>query len=718
MTLIIVFAVFSPVLQNDFVNWDDEQYLSGNTSIRSVSVSSIRRMFAETILDTYTPLTSLSFALEYALFGLVPSIYHLTNLLLHLGVTGLVFLFALQLGLNHRAAVIATLCFGIHPMHVESVAWVTERKDVLYSFFYMAALCSYWQYLKEKLNNRRRLKFYVLSLIAAFLSMLAKPMALSLPLILFLCDWFCEREWSRNILFEKIPFFIIVVPLAWMTYSLNARLPQMAFPVSLLVWVWTLTFYLWKFMMPFVLLPLYPVPAPISLANWHYIFPWGILALWYWLITTKNRLLIFVSLFYLLSIFFLLRYDVGVDASVVADRFMYLPSLGFCIFGGYIFDRFLIRFLRKGARVVLIPYGFLFILILLLSLKTNHQIKVWKNGVTLWNHSLRYWPDQPKFYFNRAEAYLKESKQELALRDYDKAAEVDPQFREQAYHNKGMLYFQNARYELALDNFQAALSISPNASETHRSIGDVYQKLQQYEKALEHYNTALASEPRKAEIYLSRAIVYGQQQQFEQSLLDIHTALKLAPRYALAFYNRAIVYQALGRYESAVKDMETALAIDPYFAGAYFTRGNWYLQERKFGLAVKDYNKAIVLNSHSGDYFYNRGLVRIHLKEFSAALNDFSKAVELNPDATYAYFQKARIYLLQGKNDRAMQEYNAIIALDPNAGPAYYNRSMIFAAKNGLKKAWQDAQQAVSLGENVDAAYIEHLENALGQINE
>ncbi len=171
---------------------------------------------------------------------------------MHFAVVALVFIFAFWLSLSLTVAAGAAFLFGLHPMHVESVAWVTERKDVLYAFFYMLALVFYWDYATEK-----RKIFYWTSLACGFLSILAKPMALSLPLVLFTLDWFLGRKLERKLFFEKIPFVFVIFPIAWLTYSLNVRVMTLKFPEALLTWVWTFTFYIKKFFFLFDFLPLY-----------------------------------------------------------------------------------------------------------------------------------------------------------------------------------------------------------------------------------------------------------------------------------------------------------------------------------------------------------------------------------------------------------------------------------------------------------------------------
>ena len=192
VVLLLVILAFSPSLFNGFIKNDDPTHLLENVTLRALTFENFRAMFQSIVNVTYIPLTTASFAMEYHFFGYNPFIYHLDNLLLHLGVIVCVFIFLQRLSLSVVAAGIGALFFGIHPLRVESVAWITERKDVLYGFFYMLAILQYWDYAKSG-----KKQFYFLSLLWGFLSILAKPMALSLPLILLLCDWWMRRGWRR-----------------------------------------------------------------------------------------------------------------------------------------------------------------------------------------------------------------------------------------------------------------------------------------------------------------------------------------------------------------------------------------------------------------------------------------------------------------------------------------------------------------------------------------
>jgi len=314
LILSIVFFAFYPTLQNGFVFWDADTHIYQNITIHTLDAEHIGDIFTGMVNAIYIPLTSLSFAIEDHFFGRKPFIYHLDNLLLHLAIIVFIFWLGLRLGLSMLGSGVAALLFGIHPMHVESVAWVTERKDVLYSFFYMAALLSYCRYLNftkstPSIQNKKLTRFLVLTVFFGILSMLAKPMALSLPLILFLLDWFYGRKIDRSAIIEKIPLVLGIAGITLVTYTANARIPGKDIIEGLLIWSWTLVFYLRQFTFPVMLVPVYQLPQPIVFSNPQYFMPVIVIGLLILAVIRlrKHRWFIFSIAFYLFSVFFQYR---------------------------------------------------------------------------------------------------------------------------------------------------------------------------------------------------------------------------------------------------------------------------------------------------------------------------------------------------------------------------------------------------------------------------
>ena len=204
LLLVIAIIVFSPALKNGF-NYDDDIYIKENRFIKSLSFYNVERIFTSFFAGNYQPVSVLTYLFEYRFFGLNPYPYHLTNIIVHLFNCLLVFWLFYLIGGRVLGAWIVSVLFVIHPLRVESVAWVSERKDVVYAFFFLCACIAYIYYLKNGENR----KLYCLAIIAFILSLLSKPMAITLPLVLFIFDYFFSRKFSKSLYLDKVPFFIL-----------------------------------------------------------------------------------------------------------------------------------------------------------------------------------------------------------------------------------------------------------------------------------------------------------------------------------------------------------------------------------------------------------------------------------------------------------------------------------------------------------------------------
>ncbi len=502
--LTVIFLFFLPTLHNRFVpTWDDSESLTENVYVHSLTANHLKAIFSTAAFKAYLPLpyiplTLFSYSLEYKFFGLNPFIYHLDNLLLHLAVTALLMLFIRQIGLSFGAAVWACLLFGLHPMHVESVAWVTERKDVLYAFFYMLALCTYIDYIRypNKVS-------YGLTILWGLLSVLSKPMALSLPLILLLCDWWCKRRWNGRVFLEKMPFILYMAGACWITYTKYMRPVHTEWHQKILIWVWSFVFYVEKFIFPAVLLPHYVLPQPVLYFHPAYLSAGALLLIFLYTLVRfyRNRLFIFAWLFYFLSIFFLIRYEnvilVG-NLSIVADRFMYLPSVGFCILFGVCVEKLLIYSHMRALWTRNISLAGIGVLFIILGTDTFMQCKTWKNDITLWSDVIEKSPNDPLGFVNRALGYKALGQYDLAIADDTKAIGMDPGYYISSRHPKNEM-------TRSIDDTNLALANNPLLVIAYRNRGFVYKEMGKDTLAMKDFNKVMEINPQDTEVKAAAA---------------------------------------------------------------------------------------------------------------------------------------------------------------------------------------------------------------------
>lgn len=461
IVLLIVAVAYAPTLTAGFVNWDDDIHLYANPIFQAGGWPAWEDIWLTTINHTYIPLTTLSWSVEKYFLGLNPAVYHLDNLLMHLMVTLLVIVFSRQLGLSLMAANLAGLIFGLHPMHVESVAWVTERKDVLYALFFMLSLITYLRYV-----DSGRWRYFWLALLCGVLSVLAKSMALSLPLVWLLIDWYRGRQIIFSVLAEKVWCVLAVVPVALITFFPNSALMSPA-GGGVLLWVWCGAFYLVKFVVCWPLTLFYQAPIPISWQNPEYIVSAALLAVVVlaMCVFRRHRLVLWAFLFYMATAFFLFRFKPNMN--LVADRFMYLPSAGICMLAAVLVEAGCLKlsgYKRYGWVTVVT------VVLLTLGALTWRQCLVWQNSQALWQHQLIYNPQMGAWwaYYKLAKAFQAERlvnpgamgiNREAAL--YQQSMILNPKFAESAYE-LGLLWYEAGDRLKAERYFAEALRRDPS----------------------------------------------------------------------------------------------------------------------------------------------------------------------------------------------------------------------------------------------------------------
>ncbi len=538
--LLAVFFVYAPSLSNDFVNLDDDVHLLENRFLRPLSIQNVWDIFTTTVNQTYVPLTTLSFAFEYKFFGAAPFVYHLNNLLLHLVVTGLAMILARRLGLTVAASALVALIFGIHPLHVESVAWVTQRKDVLYSVFYLSSILVYLKYL-----DCSRKRFLCLSIGLGFLSILAKSMALSLPVVLLLCDWFYKGNIRWRDIFNKGYFAAVLMPVAWMSFVGNAQVMKGYAVEDVLVWVWCFNFYVIKFFIPGQTALFYELPFPVSFQNmsylWNLVFFLMMLA-WFWF-RRSDRWLVFAFLFYLGSIFFILRFSVILGS--VADRFMYLPSLGFCLWGAVVLE----QLLRSSQRKIFWFYAILCALTVALGSMvwmSMQRTLIWKDSVALWQNQLNSNPKTAKWlaYSKLADAYLESGQVRSAL---TRLADVQAIAMDDAQRAE-----DSARVRAVIDLYEKAIFDRPAYAEPYYNLGRIYRTLGDVKTAVSYYEQACLLDRAHFKALLELGELYRLQGRTQESIERYIQAVKVNP------YNSEILIMVEGVFQKAIEANDQA----------------------------------------------------------------------------------------------------------------------------------------------------------------
>ncbi len=570
LILIVTALIFAPTLNNDFTNWDDPEYIMENQSIQQLSLENVTKLLTTPFNGKYHPLTLLSYAIEYKFFGPLPLICHLDNLLLHLMNTVLVFVF-LQLLFTERNLVwIPTLLFAIHPLHVEPVAWVSSRKDVLFTFFDLIALISYVHHLREGQYRRRH---YAVSLVCFLLALLSKASAVTLPFVLFLLDYHFKRRWHRRVLLEKIPFFALAIAIGSVTWK--AVQTSQAFPVTdlfspldrIILSSHALLLYMQKLILPDTVSCFYPLPVKDH--GWFPLLP--ILSVPIILIIVvavirnrfKNRETVFAFSFFLVMILPVLHL-IEINDSIIYDRFAYLSSVGIFILMARLCHDLTPRDwiqakqvnLRRILKVLSVVY------IVYLSFLSWSHAYVWQNSFTLWTDVINKFPNSALAYHNRSHHFAWNNQMDLALADTHTAIALAPSYPD-AHLNRARLYVNKKIYDLALKDFSKAIELDPDAAIGRIERGNVYLRLGKYRPAINDFQEAIRLDPMDSRAYNNRGNTYLLDGQTDSAMKDYDKALEIDPFYAEAHLNRAMGYSLLQDYKQAENDLDTVLKMDP-----------------------------------------------------------------------------------------------------------------------------------------------------------
>ena len=473
--LLVTFVALSPSLKNGFTNWDDDHYVTSNPFIQELSWQGIENIFTTIVVGNYHPLTVLSYAIEYHFFQLNPSVYHTTNLVFHLANCLLLFWLMILLSKNITVSFIVGLLFGIHPLHVESVAWISERKDVLFSFFFLSAIISYLYYIFK--NNNRW--YYGWSIILFILSCLSKGMAVVFPCILMIVDYLTGRGISRNTLKEKIPYVLtslvfgvlaVIAQHAAGAIRGQAMVPMLERP---LIACYGLLFYLYKLFVPINLSCLYPYPAkPGGTLPAIVLTAPLIVGVMGWLLYSVKKFrvhIVFGSMFYIVCLLPVLQL-VPVGYAVVADRYFYLSSIGIFYILATGFTSFYERLATQQNVVRILLLSASLCIVFTLSYLTWRRSEIWNDSITLLQDAVAQYPAVPSLYNNIGMAYGERENVAKALENYRKAIELDSTIVE-PYMNMGYTYAMMNEYDKSIGCYQKVIGLEPNAVLAYHDAG-------------------------------------------------------------------------------------------------------------------------------------------------------------------------------------------------------------------------------------------------------
>jgi len=539
LLLILVVSIYIKALGYDFITFDTLVYVTENARVQGgITLDNLKWSFVTSFFSNWHPLTWISYMLDMELWGLNPVGFHATNIFLHACNSLLLFLTLKRMtSATFRSWFVACL-FALHPMHVESVAWIAERKDVLSTFFFLLTVISYLSYIQRQTLSR-----YSLVLISFVMALMSKGMVVTLPAVLLLLDFWplCrfdfensttrKREFVFNfeaatkhsILFEKIPLFLLSVFGAWMTIIAQQSNLTPIEDISLTERVSTAfvayTAYLEKTILPINLSPLYPYSGPPSiyattsamliffsltftaiLKRYH--FPWFFVG-WFWF---SGCLIPVIGI-------------VHVGHHFIADRYTYIPHIGLFIMFSWGFHYVINRLLRKQH---LFPV-FCFFIITIFGIITFKQLNYWKNDKTLWSRALKVTKNNYFAENNFGNALFLENMQ-LAKSYFIRSIAINDKYAD-AHSNLGLVLFQEGNLEEAIVHFKKAISLEPYSYLSHFRLALAYRKFNKLNEAIIHFQNAINIQPTFINAYYQLAEVLVENKRYEDAL-NIYSYIK------------------------------------------------------------------------------------------------------------------------------------------------------------------------------------------------
>ncbi len=631
----VTFAVYLPALRGGFLNWDDGNFIVDNHHIRSLSGKFFEWAFTDMSLDFWRPVTWISQAVDYAVWGLNPAGHHLTGIALHSVNTFLVVCLVMKLLDSYNAAFrsappgegvaggtvpaadgttvlitagVTGLLFGLHPLHVESVAWVSTRTDLLYSFFFLVSIMTYASYRPDK-----SARAYLLSLVFFALALMSKPMAVTLPLVLLLLDWYPFGRISTPksmvpLLVEKVPFIALSVLVSVVTFrgqkALGAisTLKEVSLATRVTVAAKALILYLWKMVVPLHLLPVYPYPEHPSFTS-----PANLAALALVCAITaagialrkRRPIWLFAWSCYVITLLPVLGI-IKARFVPMADRYTYLPSVAPFLLAGlgaaWVWGK-TDSMRQSGLTVKRTAALAAAVLAGALSFLTVKQIAVWNNSVDLWSYVIAEEPGRvPAAYINRGLAFEAQGRFDPAIEDFGTAIGLEPGDAK-IYTNRGIVFGETGRNDLAIEDFSKAIALDPTSAEAYTNRGLRFAEGGQLGRALEDFDAAIRARPWYADAYLNRGVTRERMGRFGPAVRDYDQAIALNPSDYLAYCNRGIVLGKMGRSEEAVASFTTSISLKPDFARPYLERGALYMKAGREELALRDFREACGLGS-------------------------------------------------------------------------------------------------------------------------
>jgi protein O-mannosyl-transferase len=610
----MIAAAYGQLHDFQFVNFDDPDYVVENPHVRAGDVA---WAFTSTEHANWFPITWLSHMLDVELYGLRAGPHHLTSVAIHaLSTLLLVGLLRKTTGDRWPSAVVAFV-FAVHPLHVESVAWISERKDVLCAFFFILTLWAYVRYVERPSALR-----YLIMLVSFACGIMSKPMVVTLPFVLLLMDVWPLHRLSRKTVVEKIPLFALSAGAAVLAYVVQQHGGAISeIPLSLRLENAAVSYvtYIAQFFWPAKLAVFYPFPSAVP--GWQWVG--AIVILGAITFATLRRPAVAIGWLWYLGTLVPVIGVVQIGLQSRADRYTYIPLIGLSIAVAWGFSDLVNRHRWLAAPAAAWACA--------IFAATFIQAATWRNSVTLFEHALAV-TDGNYVAHNNLGAALRSG---AAIPHFEEAIRLRPQYPE-AQNNLGEALLTAGRINEAIPHITEALRLDPKLAEAHVNMGAIHNKQGRLDQAETEYRAALQLNPSSAAAHDGLAAILTDTNRTAEALPHALEAVGLNPDDADAHYNLGRLYGLTGRPNDAIEQFRETLRLEPANAEAHFNLGTAYAQKDQMAEAVAEFSAAIRIRPEYVGAHFNLGSALAHLGRYDEAIGEFTEALRLNPALTEA----------------------------------------------------------------------------------
>lgn len=734
-------SLYAGSLKYPFVNWDDYNLITLNPYITELTWSNVKDIFTPGVVGAYQPLRTLTYAIDYEFWGLDSTGYHATNLLFYILTCVSVFAFIHMFLKDPEIALLGGLLFAAHPLHVEAVTWLSARKETLSGLLFVVSFVLYAR------STRGAARYYWGSLLCFFLALLSKPTVVILPGLLILYDLCFVIGMSFRKLLGRlkwyVPFVLLSGALTYVTLVLSARggvLKEFhggTFSSQLLTSVTVFIKNIRLLAVPVDLSPRYIDYFYVSLRETDALLAvvsFALLIFIEWDMWKRSRIVFFCLLWY--PITFLPVSNLVPISTLMADRYLFLPSIGFILLVAYVVRAVvrarpglpLGRILRPAVLIACVA------LLAFFSFQTVKRNHVWRDSISLWSSAVAQDSTNVLAYFALGNVYMEDEQPDRAIPNYRRAIYLSPGFatahsclanaylakgeieramfhyrealqrgsREDMaiYGNLGMAYEVKGMFDQAIEQYERALEVDSTSVMARLGLAESYSQKTQFDRAIEVYEELIESNEDilRARVYFNLGVVQHRDGRYEEAVASYLQALEVDSTSAAAYYGMGNAHYKMGEFDAAVSDFKNTLALAPGHVAAMGNLGNTYFDMGMPEEAIVMYRTALDSSATNIIALNNLGLAYVETKDFDKASETFADLIRFYPKDPTGYVNLGYALMRRGDYDGAAAGYWKAIELDSGNSLAYYNLACAHALTGETGAGVQSLRKALELG--------------------